>query len=144
MISSHSWEHQVLNRTTLSTGLALDAPSCGYLSYSCTAVGLLLWDSSRQPCKSCQHTKDGRDHGDVPPKVAKDCALSPKRAAPMMASIRATITKTVPTCISSGRHPHSTWAMGPILGSNDLCHSRSTSLSPCFLCMTLQAWLRCG
>ena len=56
----------------------------------------------------------------TPEKVEKEAALSPKRAAPVMATMRATISRTAPTCRSSGRHVHSTRAMGPILGSKDL------------------------
>ena len=56
----------------------------------------------------------------TPEKVEKEAALSPKRAAPVMATMRATISRTAPTCSSSGRHAHSTLAMGPILGSKDL------------------------
>ncbi len=56
----------------------------------------------------------------APEKVEKEAALSPNRAAPVMATMRATISRTAPTCSSSGRHAHSTLAMGPILGSKDL------------------------
>ena len=56
----------------------------------------------------------------MPAREEKEAALSPKRAQPMMATIRATMPSTAPTCASSGKDSHSTRAMGPILGSNDL------------------------
>jgi len=57
-----------------------------------------------------------------PASEENDCALSPNRALPMRATIRATHTSTAPICNRSGRDFHSTLAMGPILGSNDLHH----------------------
>ena len=58
----------------------------------------------------------------TPASEENDCALLPNKALPMRATIRATHTSTAPICSRSGRHLHSTLAMDPILGSNDLHH----------------------
>ena len=76
-------------------------------------------------CRDPDKWSDPRNHhckANKPASEENDCALSPNRALPMRATIRATQTGTAPICKRSGRHLHSTLAMRPILGSNDLHH----------------------
>ena len=56
----------------------------------------------------------------------------------MTATMRAMVTRTAPTCISSGKLSHSTRAMGPIWGSKDLGWQHKAGQAARKLCLRAQ------